>query len=220
MRCGHIACFLISARLLAGAAVVDRIAVIVGSHAIKTSDVDREVRVTAFLNRQPVDQTPAARKKVAERLIDQELVREELMSGQYAQPTIQDAAAFLQQLKRDRFGGADARFRSEIARYGLTEDQLRRHLLWQLSVLKFIDQRFRANILVTDEEIAKYYDEHRQDLLKAFPRNNSREELTPQIRETLTGERINQGFEEWLAETRKRTRIDYRPQAFDGGGTQ
>ena len=70
-----------------GAEVMDRIAVIVGKRAIKTSDIDRELRVSSFMNRQPVDKSPAGSRKVAERLIDQELVRQDLLNGQYARPT-------------------------------------------------------------------------------------------------------------------------------------
>ena len=211
---------LVLACLLEGAVVVDRVAVIVGRRAVKTSDIDRDLRVSSFLNRQPLDQTPAARRKAAERLIDQELVRQEIATGQYSQPTDQDVANFLQQLKRDRFGGSDAGFRTELARYHLTEDQLKRHLLWQLTVLRFIDQRFRPSVLVTDEDAAAYYREHRAELQKAYPQNSSLEALTPKIRETLTGERINQAFEDWLSETRRPTRIDYRQQAFSAGASQ
>ena len=101
-----------------------------------------------------------------------------------------------------------------LSKYGLSEDQLKRYLQWQLTVLRFIDQRFRPGILVTEEEVRAYYDEHRAELQKANPRNSSIEALEPKIRETITGERINKNFEEWLDETRRRTRIEYREAAF------
>ena len=201
----------------AGATVIDRVTVIVGRRAIKTSDIDRELRVSAFLNRRTLDESPAAMRKAAERLIDQELVRQDVLSGQYAQPTPKDAADFLHQLQRDRFGNSEQRLTAELARYHLTPQQLQQHLLWQLTVLRFIDERFRAGVLVTDEEVAAYYREHQAALEQANPRNHTLEALSAQIRETLTGERINQAFEEWLAESRKGVRIDYRPQAFPGG---
>lgn len=210
-----VAVFLLLAQTC-GAVVVDRVAVIVGRRAIKTSDIDRELRVSAFLNRQPLDESPSAKRKAAERLIDQELVRQDVLSGQYAQPTPKDAADFYRQLERDRFGNSEPRMAAELARYRLSPQQLQQHLLWQLTVLRFIDERFRAGVLVTDEEVAAYYREHQAALQQANPRNSSLEALSAQIRETLTGERINQAFEEWLAETRKGVRIEYRPQAFPG----
>ena len=202
--------------LLGQSVVVDRVAVIVGNHAVKSSDIDRDLRVSSFLNRQPLDETPASRRKAAERLIDQELVRQDILNGQYAVPADQDVDSFLQQLKRERFNGSDTQFRSELKRYGLTEDELKRQLLWQLTVLRFIDQRFRPAVLVTDEDATAYYNEHRAELQKTYPRDSSLNALAPKIRETITGERINQAFEEWVAESRKGVRIDYRQQAFGG----
>jgi hypothetical protein len=201
----------------AGSAVIlDRIAVVVGTRVVKTSDIDRELRVASFLNRQELDESSAAMHRAAERLIDQELVRQDLLNGQYSQPSDKDAADFLEQLKRARFGNSDSLFRAELTRHHLTEDQLRRQLLWQLTVLRYIDQRFRPGVLVTDEEVAAYYQQHRAELQKANPRENSLEALAPQIRETITGDRINQAFEEWLKETRRGVRIEYRPQSFIG----
>jgi len=206
--------------LLSGAAVIDRIAVIVGKRAIKTSDIDRELRVSSFLNRQPLNEGPDARRKVAERLIDQELVRQDLLNGQYSQPTEKDAGDFLQQFRRDRFGGSETQLRVDLERYGLTEEQLQRYFLWQLTVLRYIDQRFRNGVVVTDEEVAAYYRQHRAELQTAYPQNNGLEALAPKIRESMTGERIDQAFEEWLAETRRGVQIEYREQAFSGGPTR
>jgi hypothetical protein len=73
---------------------------------------------------------------------------------------------------------------------------------------------------VTDEGVASYYRDHHADLQKANPRDSSLEALTPSIRDTLTGERINQAFDEWLAESRRDLRIEYRQQAFSGGTSQ
>jgi len=206
--------------LLSGAEVIDRIAVIVGDRAIKTSDIDRELRVSSFLNRQPLNEGPDARRKVAERLIDQELVRQDLLNGQYSQPTEKDAGDFLQQFRRDRFGGSETQLRVDLERYGLTEEQLQRYFLWQLTVLRYIDQRFRNGVVVTDEEVAAYYRQHRAELQTAYPQNNGLEALAPKIRESMTGERIDQAFEEWLAETRRGVQIEYREQAFSGGPTR
>jgi len=189
------------------AAVVDRFAVIVGTRAVKTSDIERGLRVASFLNRQPLDESSAAMRKAAELLVDQELVREDILRGQYAMPTEKDAGDFLQRLKRDRFGGSEQQFKSELARHRLTEDQLLRQLMWQLTVLRFIDQRFRPGVLVTDEDIAAWREQHGAE---------ARNATADQIRETLTGERVNQAFEEWLAEARRDTRIEFRPQAFIG----
>jgi hypothetical protein len=205
---------LASALLLSGAVVLDRVAVVVGDRAVKTSDIDRDLRASELLNGQPLDITAAARKKAAERLVEQELIRQEIMRGGYGQPSAQEVDAFVQQFKRDRFHSSDAQLRAALSKYGLTEDQLRRYLQWQLTVLRFIDQRFRPGVLVTDEDVRAYYDEHRAELQKANPKNSTIAALEPKIRETLTGEQVNKNFEEWLDQTRRRTRVEYREAAF------
>jgi hypothetical protein len=197
-----------------GAVIVDRMAVIVGNQVIKASDIDRDIRLTAFLNREKLNFSPDAKRKAAERLIDQAIIRQQIATGGYRRPSDSEAEALLKQLRQDRFGGSEEQLRSALTGRGLTEEQLRAQLLWQLTVLRFIGQRFRPGVLVSDEEVRAYYDEHLAELKREYPRNNTFEELAPKIRASLEGERINQNFAQWLDQTRKRTRIEYREAAF------
>lgn len=194
--------------------VLDRMAVIVGRHVIKTSDIDWDLRVTAFLNREPLSVNPQAMRQSAERLIDQEIIRQEIVSGNYRRPLESDATTLETQLKRDRFGGSDVRMRDELQRYRITESQLRAQLLWQLTVLRFIDQRFRPAVIVTDEEAHAYYDQHLAELRQQHPADNSFEALEPKVRTLVEGQRINENFNQWLEQARKGTRIEYRQEAF------
>ena len=193
--------------LLSGTVVLDRIAIIVGKRVVKTSDIERDMRASQFLNGEPVNVSIEAKRKVADRLIVQELVRQEIMNGGYSQPNERDVDALLQQKQRDA---------AALARYGLTSDQLRRYLHWQLTVLRFIDERFRPSVLVTDEDVRDYYEKHRAELQKAYPKSNTVEALTPKIQEIISGELVNQRFEEWIEETKRRTRIEFRDAAFGG----
>lgn len=199
---------------LHGSVIIDRLAVIVGKNAIKISDVDRDVRLTQFLNQEAMHIDSKARHESAERLVDQEIIRREISSGGYRRPVDREAEALEAQLKRDRFGVSNARFRQALEQYGLTEEQLRNHLLWQLTVLAFIDERFRAGVLVTDEDIRNYYEQHAAALRAGDPKDSSFEALTPKIKAVVEGERINEAFNQWLEQARKRYRIEYRQEAF------
>jgi peptidyl-prolyl cis-trans isomerase SurA len=212
MRC--IIYLLILASALPGAVVLDRIAVIAGKHVIKESDIERDLRLTEFLNGQPLDLRPAAKRQSAERLIDQDIIRQEIATGNYQRPSESEASELLDRLRRDRFGGSDSRLREALARYGLTEDDLREQLLWQLTVLRFIDQRFRVGVLVTDEEVHAYCEQHLSELRRQYPTAGNCEALAPKIKSSLEGERINQNFNEWLAQARKSERIEYKQEAF------
>jgi peptidyl-prolyl cis-trans isomerase SurA len=200
---------------LHGAVIIDRLAVIVGKNAIKISDVDRDVRLTQFLNKEAMHLDAKARHESAERLVDQEIIRREISSGGYRRPVDREAEALESQLKRDRFGGSVARFHQTLEQYGLTEEQLRNQLLWQLTVLAFIDERFRAGVLVTDEDIRAYYEQHAAALRAENPKDPSREVLRPKIKTLLEGERINEAFNQWLEQARKSYRVEYRQEAFE-----
>ena len=195
------------------AIVLDRMAVIVGKHVIKTSDIEWDLRVTEFLNREPLDFSAKAKRQSAERLIDQEVIRQNIVTGNYRRPPDSDAGALESQLRRDRFGGSDVRMREELQRYGLTGEQLRAQLFWQLTALRFIDQRFRPAVMVGDDDVRGYYDQHLADLRHQYPDDYSFEALQPKIRNLLEGQRINEGFNQWLEQARTRYRIEYRQEA-------
>lgn len=193
--------------------VIDRIAVVVGKHAIKTSDIDRDLRVTEFLNRMPLDMSAAAKHKSADRLIDQSIIRNEISSGGYNRASDSDAEGMVAQIRRDRFGGSDARLRQELMRYGLSEEDLREELLWQLTVLRFIDERFRPGVLVSDQDVRSYYDQHLAQLKREYPRDYSFTALESKVRSIVEGEEVNKQFEAWLDDARRNTHIEYKQEA-------
>ena len=193
--------------------VLDRIAVIVGKHVIKTSDIDLDQRLTAFLNREPLHTDSADKRRSAERLIDQEIIRQEIVSGGFRRPAESQAAALEAQLTRDRFGGSTVRLREALERYGLSENDLREELLWQLTVLSFIDQRFQSAVMISDEDVRSYYNQHVADLRRHNAQASSYQAAEPQIRKTLEGERVTQSFNQWLTQARNRYRIEYKQEA-------
>ena len=194
------------------AIVLDRIAVVVGKVAIKSSDIERDIRVTAFLNHEPLVFTPDARKKAADRLIDQQIIRQEIATGEYPRASDADALALLNQIRASRFGGSDARMLAELNRCGLTKARLQEQLLWQLTVLRFIDERFRPGVQVSDDDIRKYYDEHLAELTRQYPQDHTFPAIEPRIRELLEGEEINKQFEAWLTAARSRVWIEFHQE--------
>src|SRR5689334_2138036 len=109
---------------LAPAVIIDRIAVIIGNSIVKDSDIDRNLRVTSFLNREPLNFNNAARKAAAHRLIDQIFIRREIQLGDYPVATPQETNRQLDRLKEERYKSKPA-FEQALHRYGLTELELR-----------------------------------------------------------------------------------------------
>lgn len=124
------------------AEIVDRIAIIVDGAVIKQSDVLNEIRVTDFINGAKLDLGLAAQKEAASRLIDQKVIRKAMEAGLYRAPSLSEAGQLLQQV-RQRFT-SDAAYQRELTAKGITEDELKEHLLWQLAVLRFIGLRFQG----------------------------------------------------------------------------
>jgi peptidyl-prolyl cis-trans isomerase SurA len=201
--------------LLSGAVILDRIAVVAGTHVIKLSDIDRDLRLTDFLNKTTLSFSAAAKHDAAERLITQQIIRDEIVSGGYRRPPESQATRLEMELRRDRFGGSEQRLRDALQRNGLTDAELRSQLLWQITVLQFIDQRFRGGVVVTDEEVRDFYDEHWAELRTQYPKDNSLEALEPKIRTMLEGQRINQAFDDWLDQARKNDKVEFKPGAFE-----
>jgi peptidyl-prolyl cis-trans isomerase SurA len=189
------------------AVVLDRIAVVVNNHPIKTSDIERDLRLTDFLNKATLKFDAADNKAAEERLIDQQIIRGEIASGGYRRASDADADSLLRQIRRDRYANSDVSLQRALAQYGLTEDQLRMQLLWQLTVLSFINERFRAGVLVSDEDVQKYYDQHRTELRAPL------QTVSATIRTALEGEQVNQQFDMWLDGARRDAQIEYKPEA-------
>lgn len=193
------------------AVIIDRIAIVVGGDKIiKDSDINRDIRLVSFINKQKADFGADARRTAASRLVDQMLIRREIEVGMYSVPSESDVAKTLAGVEKSRCPTA-AQCKKEMADYGLTQQELKEYLSWQLTVLRFIDTRFRPAVLVTDEEIEAYYRQHLAELQKQNPgKPDTLEALHDQIQQTITAERINEQFYSWLKARRQAIKIEYR----------
>jgi hypothetical protein len=197
------------------AEIIDRIAVALDNQVITQSEIVREIRLTEFLNGDPLDFSPGTKRKAADRLIEQKLIRKEIGLGRYAEPGPDGVLPTLNQIQTERFH-APEEYRQALEKYGITEEDLKTHLLWQLTLLHFIDVRFRTGVQVSDDEVRAYVENKPRE--KQDPdgsdKTGSVEDLRDKIRETLTEQRVDKQLDDWLAEARKRIRIDFHQEAF------
>ncbi len=198
--------------LLAGlsAVIVDRVAVTLGNQVITESELIREIQLTAFLNGEKPDLRPDAKRKAAERLIEQKLVRKEMELGCDPEPPSSTAEEMLAQFVKQRArnpGELDA----ELKQAGLTREQLKNHLHWQAALLQFVDFRFRPAVQVTNRDIRTYYQEHFENAPGKRP---ALEDVREQILQIITARRADEQMDAWLKDTRKHTRIEFHPEAF------
>ncbi len=202
-----VALFLANALLLP-AVIIDRVAIVVGNSIVKDSDISRDLRVTSLLNGEPLDLSDKSRKVVASRLIDQIFIRKEIELGDYPVATPEQAREQLDRLVRQQFR-TDASLQDSVRKYGITVPDLESHFLWQLTVLRFIDVRFKPAVLVTDAEIETYYKDHAAELKREHPGKASLDDVRTEISDLISADRVNKVFFAWLDEQRKQTKITY-----------
>jgi hypothetical protein len=199
----------------ASAVTIDRLAVTVGNRAITSSDIEREIRVTAFLNGQAPDVTAAGKRTAAERMIEQTLVRRELETSRYPTPQPAEIEPTLAAFRR-RYYPADADYRRALAQCGIGDQDVRDALLWQRTLLQFVDVRFRPAVQITAEEIQQYFDTVLAPKLRAAQpaETPAVDDYRDQIEDTLAGQREDREMDRWLREARLLTPIIYHEEAF------
>ena len=206
-------CYVVAALccLSADAVIIDRIAVIVGNTVIKDSDIDRDIRLTAFLNGDKLDFSEVERRKSAQRLIDQTLIRREIQMAHYPPPSPAEVQKLLEQMKQQRSGASPAE-------YGITEQEIEGRIRWQMAVLHFIDERFRPGVLITDQETQDYYRAHAsgfRDPKTGKPLALDDDDVRDQIQDILAAPQVDRQFNDWLKDARERAKVEYREAALE-----
>jgi len=192
------------AALGAQAEPLDRIAVSIGSQVITESALILDLRVSAFLERGPIDLSPAAKRRSAERLLDQMLILREATESRLALPTAQNASVLLREI-RAQFGPL-SEYQAALKRYGIEERDVAQQLLSGLIGLTFTDLRFRPAVQIPEEDLRAYYDK----LNDAASFEASRD----QIEDLLTRQRTSDALDQWLVTARAAARVQFREQVF------
>ncbi len=194
---------------LALAVMLDRIVVSVGLDAITESQLKEEMAVTAFLNHEPVQNTPEQRRAAAHRLVQQTLVARDMELAHFpkAEPAQVDAA-----MKRiEAAYGDNARFNAELRRYGIDAGTLRAHVENQLTTLRFIEYRFRPERTISEEELQSAYDRRTANWGRDHPGvgKPSFHDTRDALRSELMDQRTDEALDNWLNQTASQVRIVY-----------
>jgi hypothetical protein len=190
------------------AEIIDRIAVSAGNKVITATDLEREIRVAAFLNRQQPDLSPSVKQAAAERLVDQKLVQRELEASRYPAPPPETVDPVLSGFIKENFQD-EAAYRAALAAAGITEAELRDAILWRLTLASFTEERFRPRVQVTEREMREYFE---KTLLPALQAANPGktidfDDYRTTIEEAIATPRVQKEIENWLREARSRTDI-------------
>jgi peptidyl-prolyl cis-trans isomerase SurA len=209
--------WLLLAGVIAGQAeIIDRIAVTVDKMVITGSDVVNHLRVAAFLNNEPLNLDGNSRRDAADRLVEQVLIRREMEISRYPAPKPADIEPILADLLERRFAD-DQAYKDSLAKYGIAEPDLREALLLQLTVLRFIEFRFRPGIVLDDDEVEVYY---QNEFTTEWSSRNTApppplDDVRDEIEESLIEAHVDEALDQWLKQVKAVARLHYRQGVFD-----
>ena len=189
-----------------GAVIVDRIAITVGSKVITDSEIDLRLRLTAFENGDRPDFSLTARKRAADRLVDQKIVEREMDVGHYPHLNDETPALLLANYIQTYYKSDAAGLDRAIALAGITAADLENDLARQSDLLSFLNLRFRPSVQVSEQDVRQYFD---QQIRPKETAQVSLNDFRARIEERITDQRADTEMEAWLKDQRRRAKIEY-----------
>jgi hypothetical protein len=203
--------WLILAAVFMHGEILDRIAVTVGKQVITEGDILRDLRVSALLDQKPVDLSGDAKRKAADRLVDQILMLQEAGFSHIPLPPTEESANMLAAVMLQY--GSD--YQAALARYGVTEADVADHLLEGFRAMRFTDLRFRPEVEISGDDLRDFYNTLAEGWRKkGETKIPTFEASRDDAEKLLTAQRITQALDLWLSAQRTHTQILYRDQVF------
>jgi hypothetical protein len=204
-----------------GGEVVDRVVATVNGQIILQSDWEDALCYQAFIaGRAPQALTVEEQKAALDHLIDQELLREQIHSSDFHQATDEQVAKQVQEI-RQRYPNAATTegWQGVLAQYGFTDASLHQHVTLEIDLMRLVDSRLRPNVNIDSKSIESYYE---QELLPQLRQSGAQAvplaQVTPQIRELLTQQKVNELLVAWLHNLRTGSEIRTSAESPDSGG--
>jgi hypothetical protein len=188
--------------------VVDRVVTNINGHVVLQSDWEQEIALEALTNgRDPDAFTSDERKAALDRLIDQELLREQVRPSQPA-PADQVAARVAEVRKLQPDCATDESWHAKLQRYGLTQSSLEKHLGDQIQLMKLVEDRLRPSIQIDQHAVESYYhDQLLPEMKKAGASATPLTEVFGRIKDLLAEKKMNELLTGWLASLRTASHI-------------
>lgn len=187
----------------AGRIPMDRIVAVVNGDLILESDVDAEERFAGFTPLRP--DAAESRDKLIERLIDRDLILQQIKLQPQGSITDAQVDAELATLKKNIPQCASyhcetaAGWEKFCADHGFSVDEVRERWRTRMRVLNFIEQHFRMGIRITQAEIDAYY---KNKLLPAYQKDHvpapAEASIADRIQEILLQQQVSGLLEDWL----------------------
>lgn len=190
----------------AAAVLIDRTIAVVGQRVITAREVTRQLRLQAFYERQPVDDSPEARRTALDQLIERRLIQSEMRLASFSSDKAR-AAAEMEGLRKSDFGGGMT-FEQALIRYDLREKDVEEFVSELVDVMRFIEFRFRTGMQITPEEVQQYYNRsYLPDMKRIGEEPEPLEKIQGNLEERIAQQRVDSLLDKWLRELRASTRV-------------
>jgi len=193
--------------------VIDRIVATVNRRAILASEWDEAIRFECLLNgRRLQDLTSNDRLATLERLIDQELIAEQMRVSSFVPATPEEIAARVHELRQTvPAWRSDDGWRAALAAYGLTEEDAEERTAIQLNVLRYLDLRFRPEVHIDRRAMENYYRERLlPEMRSAGWSDVPFEQVAPKIEQVLIEQQLNELQDRWVRGLRLQADVQVR----------
>jgi len=192
---------------------IDHLIAAVNGKVVTEGDLDlaRSLNALVFYGK---ESQPGSQEEEIGRLIDLELMRQELKNFSLTQPDEDQIQARVQSLRAAyaEKGGLPAL----LQKIGLEESELVSYIRFEFSILKFVDFRFRPFVSVSEEEIKTYYEKRlAPQLAKSKLELPALERVSAKIEAILAEEKINADVEQWMSEIRRNSRVEFFDQGIN-----
>jgi peptidyl-prolyl cis-trans isomerase SurA len=190
--------------------VIDRIVATVNGRVILQSDWDEALCYEALLsNRSLASFTNDDRRATLDRLIDLELLREQMKSADFGHATDAEVSARIAAARKQYpQASSDEAWQSLLASYHLTEKDLFAHVEQQIDVMRLVDARLRPAVQIDSKSIEAYYrDQFVPKLKQAGASEVPLTEVSGKIRELLTQEKVSEMLVSWLQTLRSEGQV-------------
>jgi peptidyl-prolyl cis-trans isomerase SurA len=202
--------------------VIDRIVATVNGHIILQSDWNDALRYEALLSGRAVSLfSDEDRRTVLDRLIDQELLAEQMKSASFQHASESDAAAQVAEARKlYPEASTDEGWQQILDRFGLTEQALISHVQQQIDLMRLVDAHLRPAVQIDSQNIEAYYREKFVPQLKQSGAGDvPLADVSAKIRELLTEQKVSELMVSWLQSLRSESKVSL-PGATESPGDQ
>ena len=190
---------------------IDWIVAIVDNNAVTSSEVALQLRLEAFFNKRPIDDSSqTSEQQVVERLIEVNLIEKEMRMTNFLPVKDEEIEKELQALQRQDYPNKHS-FREILESYVLTERDLHTFLRRQMNVLRFIDFRFRTGLDVDERAVEAYYKDIYKTSVQQLEGHEPEplEEVYESLKEIVLQAKVDELLNDWLKLLRAATRVEH-----------